>query len=78
MKRLILLLAVCFLAGCDTNEKVSVNSEVIIIEDCEYLTISGMSKGIAVFSFTHKGNCSNPIHGCQNGIWIPDEWIEDE
>ena len=76
MKYLILLISVLLLMGCNLPSnlfKPYHNLEVIgsigsqnmfsailysaVIEDCEYLYIAG-GRG-----FTHKGNCSNPIHG---------------
>ena len=71
MKKIILLLAVCFLMGCAKYDgKISKpekyedlgGSEIWIttIDGCEYFIMFGPGSGI-----THKGNCSNPIHFLQ-------------
>ena len=55
MKKLLILLAICLLVGC--NEFFEYHTSVIfVIEGCEYITVKGL------YGFCHKGNCSNPIH----------------
>jgi hypothetical protein len=34
-----------------------ITTNVIVIDDCEYIVVSGSGKGIV-----HKANCKNPIH----------------
>lgn len=66
MKKLSLLLIVCFLCGCGNNptQQPIINSNensivgIIVIEGCQYLKVNAYMS----YSFTHKGNCNNPIH----------------
>ena len=65
MKKLILLLTVCLLMGCQiraVKDPPAILAEKLYTfeyEGCEYVVYeNGFSGGV-----THKGNCSNPIHG---------------
>lgn len=69
MKRtlLALLLALApLIAGCrcETSQETANRTKVVVIDGCEYLTLTNSSPGSNSYSFaiTHKGNCKNPIH----------------
>jgi len=61
----ILLLASCLFFGCDRElfqikiEIQNIELHQIIFDGCEYLYARSGS------GLTHKGNCSNPIHGAR-------------
>lgn len=38
--------------------------EIVVIDGCEYIVIG---RGLDAQSISHKGNCSNPIHGQTSG-----------
>ena len=38
------------------------NYNIITIENCEYIEFDEGTGNMRVYSLTHKGNCSNPIH----------------
>ena len=65
-------LLVLLLFSCDDNGNAITgekNYSIEIIDDCEYIRkYDGYNMG---YSFTHKGNCNNPIH-YQNKITIID------
>lgn len=66
MKKLIYLLPILSMFGCSQNDQYWVDQHageikdkpVIIYEGCEYL-YNGNTYGE---TYTHKGNCKNPIH----------------
>jgi len=75
MKKLLVILCLASV-GCTQNENASVitstkdvvyigginyNVSVIEVDSCEYITLDS-----DVRTFTHKGNCKNPIHDTQN------------
>jgi hypothetical protein len=75
MKKLLVILCLASI-GCTQNENASVikstkdvvyigginyNVSVIEVDSCEYITLDS-----DVRTFTHKGNCKNPIHDTQN------------
>jgi len=53
----ILLLVICI--PYENLKKIALQ-ETFVIEDCEYITVKGLH------GFSHKYNCSNPIHGGKN------------
>lgn len=64
----ILTLTIILFSGCmvkgDSNEYVFAsnnlsNENMVIFEGCEYFVISNYPP---FKTFTHKGNCKNPIH----------------
>ena len=58
MKYLIILLSVLLHMGCVPESKEITHYQTMVIENCEYIYLYG-----SLSTFTHKGNCSNPIHG---------------
>jgi hypothetical protein len=63
-KMFFMLLISCCLFSCTQKEGNSIkgdtNYSVVIIDGCEYLRkYEGYHSG---YSFSHKGNCKNPIH----------------
>lgn len=55
-----------FLTSCSTNVG-DVNREgdgykIVVIDQCEYIQVNDGLGNTRVYSLTHKGNCSNPIH----------------
>ncbi len=74
MKKLLVLLCLASV-GCSQDENASVltstkdvlyigginyNVSIIEVDSCEYITLDS-----DVRTFTHKGNCKNPIHDTQ-------------
>ena len=66
MKKFLILLFI--LSSCDLSEEVKKNqlkikySVVKEIDSCEYIVASNANHNS--FSITHKGNCKNPKHEC--------------
>lgn len=70
MKTILSILCLCaVLSSCTSYDtKGSVKSgeaeyKINVIDNCEYL-FKAYSHGCM---FSHKGNCSNPVHKCENG-----------
>jgi hypothetical protein len=57
-----MLVGVMMLCGCDSEytreEKTTLGNGIVVVEGCEYIVCPN-SYGR---SYTHKGNCKNPIH----------------
>lgn len=66
MRKVSILLLSAFLYGCSGTDNGQPKDVIktIEIEGCEYLWIDNDMKFTSnyAFSFTHKGNCKNPIH----------------
>lgn len=59
MKYILLLLITIGLFSCTAITDES-NYSIITIDNCEYIKkYEGYNRG---YSFSHKGNCKNPIH----------------
>lgn len=72
MKRSILIIGVLGgLAACDPPERgLNVDYRLHTIDSCEYIAPVGYG------GFTHKANCSNPIHGkCSGKITTQDSVV---
>ena len=68
MKNLLFILGFTLLFSCSRNGSKSnediLNSNVRIIDSCEYLQFETSVPGSNTYNYTitHKGNCSNLIH----------------
>ena len=74
MKKIIALIILCSLIGCNdipngkqinhpsNSNKPLHNFRLVDIDGCEYIEVDAGIAESAVYSLTHKGNCKNPIH----------------
>ncbi len=66
--RYLLLATVLFLGGCDespydgTIEPNGTGYRIKYIDNCQYIEIDRGIGDNRIYSLTHKGNCTNPIH----------------
>ena len=71
MKRILLAVVIGTMFGCMPQSSGSVNIgngfTERTIEGCQYIEYeSGMNDtDTHVYSITHKGNCTNPVHKCK-------------
>lgn len=69
MKQKITLITILVLSTSCSNISSKSNKEILetnvrVIDDCEYLEFENASSGSQNYNYTitHKGNCKNPIH----------------
>lgn len=68
LKSLLLLAAIFSLSSCVEDDRpegsrtTKNNYDIVVIDGCEYIEFDCGYAQCRVYSLTHKGNCSNPIH----------------
>lgn len=66
MKKLLIILIACICFSCESPKGEGVvqrdNFTIKTIDGCEYIEVDYGILDNRVYSLTHKGNCSNPIH----------------
>jgi hypothetical protein len=53
-----------FFAG-SPKPAVKIEFQEITIQECEYIYVDENPGNFRLYSITHKGNCTNPIHQCR-------------
>jgi len=71
MKKLKYLLILPILLSCGENSidgetTLNKSHEIIVIDSCQYILYNSYAGNIGYGFFSHKGNCNNPIHVCND------------